>query len=127
MVVSEAITVSDKDKHVQGHGTNRGIIFNDKGSGPMHLGPTDCFFTFDSVGDNTKVKGYCTFGDVDGDRVFTDFSGASQPGGDVAGMHDIMAGTGKYSGITGTVPWRCKYRGSNGELECTQQINYKLP
>jgi hypothetical protein len=37
-----------------GHGSNRGITFNDKRSGPMHLGPTDCFYTFYTAGDRTK-------------------------------------------------------------------------
>ena len=43
------------------------------GSGPLHRGPTDCFYTFDTAGDKTKVKGYCTFGDpdVDADRILT--------------------------------------------------------
>ena len=43
-VVGEATTVADK--HIQGHGSNRGVTFNDKGVGPLHLGPTDCFYTF---------------------------------------------------------------------------------
>lgn len=72
----EAVNVAEKT--VQGHGNNRGITFNDKGSGPLHLGPTDCFYTFSTIADHTKVKGYCTFGDPDGDRIFTDFKGAFQ-------------------------------------------------
>src|SRR4051812_31868688 len=66
--------VTSAEKHMQGHGNNRGTTFNDKGSGPLHLGPTDCFYTLDIAGERTKVKGYCTFGDADGDRIFTDFS-----------------------------------------------------
>jgi hypothetical protein len=41
--VSENVAVAEK--HSQGHGSNRGVIYNDRGSGPFHLGPTDCFFT----------------------------------------------------------------------------------
>ena len=123
--ISEAVTVAEK--HVQGHGSNRGITFNDKGSGPLHLGPTDCFFTFNGTGETSKVKGYCTFGDPDGDRIFTEFSGALQPDGYFQGMHDVDGGTGKYKGIQGTMAWRCKYAGSNGELECTQRLDYRFP
>jgi len=124
-VVGESITFPEK--HAQGHGNNRGITFNDKGSGPLHLGPTDCFYTFSTAGERTKVKGYCTFGDADGDRIFTDFSGASTPDNYFEGMHDIDGGTGKYSGIKGTMTFKCKYAGTNGELECTQRMDYKLP
>jgi len=122
--VGEAVTVADK--HVQGHGNNRGITFNDTGSGPLHLGPTDCFYTFSTAFDRTKVKGYCTFGDTDGDRIFTDFAGAIQSDGYVQGKHDVDGGTGKYSGIQGTMTFKCKYSGSNGELECIQRLDYRL-
>jgi len=123
--VGDVVTVGDK--HQQGHGNNRGIIFNEKGSGPFHLGPTDCFYVLDIAGDKTKVRGYCTFGDTDGDKVWSEFDGASQAGGDIGGMHTITGGSGKFAGITGTIPWRCKFAGGNGELECTQRIDYKLP
>src|ERR1700687_742157 len=36
----EAITPADK--HMLGHGGVVGTTFNDKGSGPLHLGPADC-------------------------------------------------------------------------------------
>jgi hypothetical protein len=87
--VGEAVNVAEKT--VQGHGNNRGITFNDKGSGPLHLGPTDCFYTFSTIADHTKVKGYCTFGDTDGDRIFTDFKGAFQPSGYVEARTTWMA------------------------------------
>ena len=125
MVVGEFLTVADK--HVQGHGTNRGVTFNDKGSGPLHLGPTDCFFTVFVINDNGKNKGFCTFGDADGDRIFTEFTGTATPDGNFGGMHDILSGTGKYAGITGSVPWKCRNAGTNGEFQCTQRIDYKLP
>lgn len=124
-VVGESVNVGEK--HAQGHGTNRGITFNDKGSGPLHQGPTDCFYTFDSANDQTKVLGYCTFGDPDGDRIYTSFTGGSVADGYMEGSHDITAGSGKYTGIQGKVAWRCKYAGGNGEFGCTQRIDYKLP
>ena len=32
--------------HMQGHGTVSGVTFNDSGSGPLHLGPANCFDVF---------------------------------------------------------------------------------
>jgi hypothetical protein len=123
--VGESVNLADKA--AQGHGNNRGITFNDKGSGPLHLGPTDCFYTFSTIADHTKVKGYCAFGDTDGDRILTDFKGAFQASGYVEGTHDVDGGTGKYSGIQGTMTFKCKYSGPNGELECIQRLDYRLP
>src|SRR3954470_23548140 len=95
--IGEMVTFAEK--HMQGHGNNRGSTFNDTGAGPLHLGPTDCFYTLDVAGERTKVKGYCTFGDPDGDRIFTDFSGASTADGYLQGTHEVDGGTGKYLGI----------------------------
>jgi hypothetical protein len=120
-------TITYAEKRAQGHGNNRGVTFNDKGSGPLHLGPTDCFYVFSTATDPTKIKGYCTFGDGDGDRIFTDFKGVLTPANYFEGTHDIDGGTGKYSGIQGTMTFKCKFAGSNGELECTQRMDYKLP
>jgi hypothetical protein len=69
----EALTVADK--HMQGHGSVVGVSFNDKGSGPLHLGPAECFYTFFVIDGRGKNKGFCAFGDVDGDRIFTDWHG----------------------------------------------------
>jgi hypothetical protein len=124
-VVGESVSMAEKV--AQGHGSNRGITFNDKGSGPLHLGPTDCFYTFSTIGDHTKAQGYCTFGDPDGDRIFTDFKGTFQPSGYVEGTHEVDGGTGKYAGIQGTMMFKCKYSGSNGEFQCIQRLDYRLP
>lgn len=126
--IAEQFTLAEKpQKHVQGHGTDRGVTFNDKGSGPLHLGPTGCVYTYYAIGDSSKNQGYCGFGDPDGDRIFTTFTGKGTPEGDFGGMHDIQGGTGKYAGITGTVAWKCRFAGANGEFQCTQRFDYKLP
>ena len=124
--IGEMVAYANK-QHTQGHGNNRGSTFNDNGSGPLHLGPTDCFYTLDITSERTKVKGYCTFGDPDGDLIFTDFRGASNAEGYLEGMHDVDAGTGKYSGIQGSMTFKCRFSGNNGELQCTQRLDYKLP
>ena len=124
--VGEALTVADK--HVQGHGTVVGVTFNDKGAGPLHLGPAECFIAFFVIDGRGKNKGYCAFGDADGDRIFTDFTGTLSSGeqGD-QGINEIAGGTGKYAGIQGSGPWKCKNVSANGEVQCAQRLDYRLP
>ena len=123
--VGEAIEVAEK--RMQGHGSVMGINFNDKGSGPLHLGPATCFYAFFAVDGNGKTKGYCAFSDADGDKIFTDFTGSTTPDGQGNGINEIAGGTGKYSGIQGNGPWKCKYASANGHLGCTQRFDYRLP
>jgi len=121
------VAIETADKRMQGQGMVTGISFNDKGSGPLHQGPANCSYTFMAVEGNGKNKGFCAFGDVDGDRIFTDFSGTAAPDGQGSGTNEIVGGTGKYTGIQGSGPWKCKYVGRNGESHCSQQFNYRLP
>jgi hypothetical protein len=74
-----------------------------------------------------KFKGYCTFSDADGDRIFTDFAGTGTSDGSGSGINEISGGTGKYKGIQGRGPFKCKPAGSNRALECTQRLDYRLP
>ncbi|MFO1320014.1 MAG: hypothetical protein U1F52_10385 [Burkholderiales bacterium] len=106
----------------QGHGSVIGISFNNAGSGALHQGPAECVYTFLLTDGNGPVKGYCAFGDSDGDRIFTDFSGEGGSGTNV-----IVGGTGKYAGITGSGPWNSSPRGSHGALATTQRLDYRLP
>lgn len=117
---------SPADKIILGRGNATGITFNDKGAGPLHLGPANCFEAFSIKDGRGKTRGVCTFGDTDGDRVFTDFTGTFGPDGAV-GTNDITGGTGKYAGIQGGGPWKCKMSGGNGELQCAQRLDYRLP
>lgn len=114
------------DKRYQGQGRDVGTTFNDKGAGPLHLGPANCSYTFVVVEGSGTGKGYCAFGDPDGDRIFTDFTGNISPNG-AEGTNMISGGTGKYAGITGSGPWKCKGSGKNGEFQCAQRFDYKLP
>src|SRR4051794_39582982 len=102
-VVAEPINVADKI--VQGHGNVVGVSFNDKGSGPLHGGPAICFFAFFASDGGDISKGYCAFGDVDGDRIFTDWEGDNN-GTVNQGVNRIVGGTGKYKGTTGGGPWK---------------------
>lgn len=123
-ITGEAITPAEK--HMLGHGVVSGATFNDKGSGPLHLGPANCFYTFLVIDDRGKNKGSCAFGDADGDRIFTNFTGTLSPDGD-SGTNEIAGGTGKYAGIQGSGPWKCKGAGANGEHQCAQRLDYRLP
>ena len=125
-VVSEPINVADKI--MQGHGSVVGVSFNDAGSGPLHGGPAICFFTFFARDGGDVSKGYCAFGDVDGDRIFTDWDG-SNDGTVNQGINRIVGGTGKYKGISGSGPWKISDTGSltAGASHTRQQFNYKLP
>ena len=126
-VTAEALTVADK--HMQGHGSAIGVTFNDKGSGPLHGGPSTCFFAFFAIEGRSKQKIFCAFGDADGDRIFTDAHGTGSPDPEQGsqGINEIVGGTGKYAGIQGSGPWKCKYVGANGELYCNQRFDYRLP
>ncbi len=123
---NSADVMNPDDKHVVGRGNVTGVTFNDKGSGPLHLGPANCFEAFFIVEGRGRDKGYCAFGDSDGDRICTDFTGTFGPDG-ANGNNEIIGGTGKYAGIQGSGPWKCKGAGNNGELQCAQRLDYRLP
>jgi hypothetical protein len=38
-----------------------------------------------------------------------------------------VSGTGKYVGIQGSGPWKCRNSGPSGDLSCTQRFDYRLP
>ena len=125
-VSGEAMEVAAK--RPQGHGTAGGVSFNDNGSGPLHRGPATCFYTFfANEGGGAKNKGYCAFGDADGDRIFTDWTGTISADGQGNGVNEIAGGTGKYTGIQGSGPWKCRDVGPNGQHDCTQRFDYRLP
>ena len=120
-----ADVMTPADKHLLGRGNATGVTFNDKGAEPLHLGPANCFEAFFAIDGRGKGKGFCAFGDVDGDRIFTDFTGTSGPDG-ANGTNEITGGTGKYAGIQGSGPWKCKMSGGDGGLQCAQRLDYRL-
>lgn len=125
-LTSEAMTVAEG--HVEGHGTAIGTSFNEKGAGALHLGPAECVFSFFVMKGAGSNVGYCAFGDADGDRIFTEFTGKlGLPNGYDEGTNVISGGTGKYAGITGRGPWKCKLVGNNAAIQCAQRLDYRLP
>ena len=114
--------------HIELHGKATGTSFNDNGSGPLHLGAAECVAAIFLINGSGSNVGYCSFGDADGDRIFTEFTGkVGLPNGYDEGTNVISGGTGKYTGISGSGPWKCKGVGSNGGLHCVQRLDYRLP
>ena len=73
-----------------------GITRNVKGEGPFHDMSVRCLFHWSVVGETNHFNCSCVETDKDGDNVFTTFDDKN---------HYLMGGTGKYKGITGTVPY----------------------
>ena len=73
-----------------------GITRNVKGEGPFHDMSVRCLGHQSLVGETFHFNGSCVETDKDGDNVFTTFDDKN---------HYLMGGTGKYKGITGTVPY----------------------
>jgi hypothetical protein len=73
-----------------------GITRNVKGEGPFHDMSVRCLYHWSVVGETNHLNGTCVETDKDGDNVFTTFDDKN---------HYLMGGTGKYKGITGTVPY----------------------
>ena len=124
--ISQATQVADN--HTISYTGNWGVTYNDAGVGPLHMGAVFCSSTGDLANGVGPVKGYCAWGDADGDKIFTDFSGAVPKQGEGAsGMNRITGGTGKFAGIQGTAPFQCQVLNTIGQFTCKQQFEYRLP
>ena len=73
-----------------------GITRNVKGEGSFHDMSVRCLYHTSSVGETVHYNGSCVETDKDGDNTFTTFDDKN---------HYLMGGTGKYKGITGTIPY----------------------
>jgi hypothetical protein len=73
-----------------------GINRNFKGEGPFHDMSQRCVGHWSLVGETFHFTGSCVETDKDGDNIFTTFDDKN---------HYLMGGTGKYQGITGTIPY----------------------
>ena len=110
-----------------GSGNLWGVVFNDKGSGPLHWGPGVCPYTLAVIGGALTAQGQCSWSDGDGDKIFTEWTGSMPPNAPFDGLHNITGGTGKFSGIQGKAPFHCKALNTSGQYACTQQFEYRLP
>ena len=73
-----------------------GINRNVKGEGPFHDMSVICLSHETTINDKWMIYASCVETDKDGDNVFTTADDKN---------HYIIGGTGKYKGISGTVPY----------------------
>jgi hypothetical protein len=104
-----------------------GVVFNDKGSGPLHEGPSVCSYTLELLNGALTGQGQCTWGDVDGDKIFNDYTGSMPPKSQWEAMVKLTGGTGKYAGIQGKASEQCKPLNASPQRACTEQFEYRLP
>lgn len=86
-----------------------GHTTNDAGSGIFHMNSSKCHFAVEVTQmPKTVGNGYCTFRDSDGDTVT--FRGYTKGtlGGPTDATMDLVFGTGKYTGITGSGWYKAK-------------------
>ena len=119
-------TIQVAEDHVSGSGNFWGVTYNDGGAGPLHNGAAVCTYTLDTIKGAGTAQGTCAWGDVDGDKIFTSYSGSISPSGSLEGMNKITGGTGKFNGIQGQAPFQCKFLNDKGQVACTQQFEYRL-
>jgi len=120
-------TNSVAQDRLMGSGVLFGVTFNDNGAGPLHSGPAECTYVFTAISGVGPAKGQCYFSDVDGDKIFADFSGVSGADGQAEGTNEITGGTGKYEGIRGRGPYHCRWVSARGHLSCTERFDYRIP
>jgi hypothetical protein len=113
------------DKRVQGTGVDNGVTYNDAGSGPLHIGSVQCIYAYFAQEGVGKHKGYCTWSDADGSKLYTDFEGTDKEG-KPKGLNQIVGGTGKFAGAGGTGPYECAIVGKS-MTHCKVRLDYKLP
>ena len=114
------------DNHLFGAGTFWGLAYNDAGSGPLHTGPVVCPYTLDTTNGAGTVQGVCAWSDIDGDKIFSSYSGKISPSGTFEGMNNITGGSGKFNGIQGQAPFQCRFLNDQSQATCTQQFEYRL-
>jgi hypothetical protein len=115
------------DKHFMGSFNAWAITYNDAGSGPLHMGSALCAGSFNDTNGSYDAGGWCAWGDANGDKFFTVFTGKGTDNVGQQGTHTITGGTGKFAGIQGKGSYQCKdVNPSQSLTACTQQFDYSL-
>src|SRR5262249_24403032 len=102
-------TIQVAPDHVSGSGNFWGVTYNDGGTGPLHNGAAVCTYTLDTIKGAGTAQGTCAWGDVDGDKIFTSYSGNISPSGSLEGMNKITGVTAKLNAFQGQPPSHCKF------------------
>jgi hypothetical protein len=115
------------DKHFMGSFNAWAITYNDAGSGPLHMGTALCAGSFNDTNGSYDDGGWCAWGDANGDKIFTVFTGKGTDNVGQQGTHTITGGTGKFAGIQGKGSYQCKdVNPSQSLTACTQQFDYSM-
>jgi hypothetical protein len=116
------------DKHAILSGGTWHAVYNDAGSGPLHMGSVVCTWSSDDIKGSYNDTGVCAFSDAGGaDKIFAAFSGKGTDNVDEQGTGTITGGTGKYDGIQGKVAYQCKISDPAQIIfTCNQQFDYRL-
>jgi len=110
-----------------------GVARNDAG-GPMfdRFGQRCLGWVETLANEGGSDRGTCTFTDHDGDNIFTTYSGKSDGKGVERGNYEVVGGTGKFTGITGTgdyfqpnIPIKADDKAFRGVV--SNKISWKLP
>jgi len=109
------------------HNGISGVTFNEKGSGPLHLGKVACSVSSFSRKDINKTIGFCTYEDKEGDNIFVQYEGTSHAKGEFNAVNEIIGGTGKFEGVRGNGSGVCANTDKKSEFPCTGKFDYQLP
>ena len=108
------------------HYTSTGVTFNEAGSGPLHMGKAACAYANFTRKEINKGAGFCTFEDKEGNSIFIQYAGTGNAEGEVNGAFDIIGGSGKFEGISGSGAYACTLT-KKSEFPCTEKFDYQLP
>jgi len=108
---------------VMSHGVVYGIVTEDN---PLHIKTANCPYISEIDGDMVTLKGECAWTDGQ-DDIFTEWNTKfSATKGDSDGAQTFTGGSGKFSGIQGSNPFKCQVVGKEGQFTCVQSWTYQL-
>lgn len=107
-----------------------GPTVSDCGQGQSQPAKERCFGISEITNSDVSTVAYCISTDQDGDTVVWKSSseGSELYGGYGKGTSEVLMGSGKYEGMTGTSTWFCSYHGNPDKYtsDCESKNNYKL-
>jgi len=89
-----------------------GVRVNDGGEGPFHEASVQIVGVLYRGKDGTRLRGFETWTDKDGDKLVWEImekKAADSPPGTSPGTAKVFSGTGKYSGMQGSMDWLLRY------------------
>ena len=102
-----------------------GISLNDNGGGMFNDMGTRCISLEEIIGSERHAWGGCTFTDKDGDQIMLSLDRRGD-----AGNATLVAGTGKFAGISGTAEYTHRLIKADDKLPrvvVNAKVHWKLP